>query len=136
MFHFGVTMPSTVPQRSEIPEGFMNYPVYDNLKRTQKPSSSNLCFQQFDKKYVNKVIFVTAICVTAKPTVIMVVFLRYLMERVHSAHITYILPPTNHFDSEDGACKFPQNFVKTFHCQTVPKSSRELPCEKQITVSV
>ena len=25
---FGVTIPATVPQRSEIPEGLMNYPVY------------------------------------------------------------------------------------------------------------
>jgi hypothetical protein len=25
---FGVTIPVTVPQRSEIPEGLMNYPVY------------------------------------------------------------------------------------------------------------
>ena len=24
---FGVTIPATVPQRSEIPEGLMNYPV-------------------------------------------------------------------------------------------------------------
>jgi hypothetical protein len=28
MFPFGVTIPATVPQRSEIPEGLMNYPVY------------------------------------------------------------------------------------------------------------
>ena len=28
MLPFGVTIPSTVPQRSEIPEGLMNYPVY------------------------------------------------------------------------------------------------------------
>jgi len=27
---FGVTIPATVPQRSEIPEGFMNYPVFIN----------------------------------------------------------------------------------------------------------
>jgi hypothetical protein len=27
MLHFGVTFPATVPQRSEIPEGLMNYPV-------------------------------------------------------------------------------------------------------------
>jgi len=25
---FGVTIPATVPQRSESPEGIMNYPVY------------------------------------------------------------------------------------------------------------
>jgi len=28
MLPFGVTMPATVPQRSEIPEGLTNYPVY------------------------------------------------------------------------------------------------------------
>jgi hypothetical protein len=28
MHPFGVTIPVTVPQRSEIPEGLMNYPVY------------------------------------------------------------------------------------------------------------
>jgi hypothetical protein len=27
MFPFGVTIPATVPQGSEIPEGFMNNPV-------------------------------------------------------------------------------------------------------------
>jgi pseudouridine-5'-phosphate glycosidase len=27
MLPFGVTIPATVPQRSEIPEGHMNYPV-------------------------------------------------------------------------------------------------------------
>ena len=27
MLPFGVTIPATVPQRSEIPEGLMNYPV-------------------------------------------------------------------------------------------------------------
>jgi len=28
MLPFGVTIPATIPQRSEIPEGLMNYPVY------------------------------------------------------------------------------------------------------------
>jgi hypothetical protein len=28
MLPFGVTIPATVPQRSEIPEGLLNYPVY------------------------------------------------------------------------------------------------------------
>ena len=27
MLLFGVTIPTTIPQRSEIPEGLMNYPV-------------------------------------------------------------------------------------------------------------
>jgi hypothetical protein len=29
MLPFGVTIPTTIPQRSEIPEGLMNYPVYE-----------------------------------------------------------------------------------------------------------
>jgi hypothetical protein len=29
MLPFGVIIPATVPQRSEIPEGIMNYPVYE-----------------------------------------------------------------------------------------------------------
>jgi len=28
MLPFGVTNPATVPQKSKIPEGLMNYPVY------------------------------------------------------------------------------------------------------------
>jgi hypothetical protein len=28
MLPFSVTIPATVPQRPEIPEGLMNYPVY------------------------------------------------------------------------------------------------------------
>ena len=31
MLHFGVTIPANIPQRSEIPEGLMNYPVYVNV---------------------------------------------------------------------------------------------------------
>ena len=31
MLPFGVTIPTTVPQRSEIPEGLMNYPVFKIL---------------------------------------------------------------------------------------------------------
>jgi hypothetical protein len=30
MLHFGVTIPATVPQRSEIPEGLTNYSVLEN----------------------------------------------------------------------------------------------------------
>jgi hypothetical protein len=30
MLPFGVTIPATVPQGSEIPEGLMNNPVYEN----------------------------------------------------------------------------------------------------------
>jgi hypothetical protein len=34
MLSFGVTIPVTVPQRSELPEGLMNNPVY--VRRTNK----------------------------------------------------------------------------------------------------
>ena len=41
MLPFGVTIPATVPQRSEIPEGLMNYHLVDlhwneTLKKIQK----------------------------------------------------------------------------------------------------
>ena len=31
MLPFGVTIPATVPQRSEFPKGLMNYPVFTKL---------------------------------------------------------------------------------------------------------
>jgi hypothetical protein len=31
MLPFGVTIPATVPQRSEIPEGLMHYPVLKSI---------------------------------------------------------------------------------------------------------
>jgi hypothetical protein len=99
-------------------------------KSIKKLSCLNLCFQKFGNAHVNIVIFVIVIYVTAKPTVIMVVFLRSLKECVHYVHINYILHLVNHFDSEDGAYNFLQNFVKTFDCDIVPKSSKEFPCEK------
>ena len=34
MLHFGVTIPANVPQRSEIPEELMDYPVYIVYKLT------------------------------------------------------------------------------------------------------
>jgi hypothetical protein len=34
MLPFGVTISDTVPQSSEIPEGLMNYPVYDYFIKT------------------------------------------------------------------------------------------------------
>ena len=34
MLLFGVTIPVTVPQRSEIPEGLMKYPVYIFYRKT------------------------------------------------------------------------------------------------------
>jgi hypothetical protein len=41
MLPFGVTIPVTVPQRSEIPEGLMNNPVYTEqyfLMMASKPA--------------------------------------------------------------------------------------------------
>jgi len=92
----------------------MSGKICGNLKNTQKRSCLNLCFQQFDDKHVDIVIFVIVICVTAKPTVIMITFFRSLKERVHSVHITYILRLVNNFHSENGACSFLQNLVKNF----------------------
>jgi hypothetical protein len=39
MLPFGITIPATVPQKSEIPEGLMNYPVYkstENIRMDKK----------------------------------------------------------------------------------------------------
>jgi len=33
MLPFGMTIPATVPQRSEIPKGLMNYPVYNTDRK-------------------------------------------------------------------------------------------------------
>jgi hypothetical protein len=33
MLPFGVTIPATVPQRSEFPEGLLNYPVFSETVR-------------------------------------------------------------------------------------------------------
>ena len=38
MLPFGVTIPATVPQRSGIPEGLTNYPVYPKKKARHKES--------------------------------------------------------------------------------------------------
>jgi hypothetical protein len=35
MLPFGVTIPATVPQGSEIPEGLMNNPVYERVVPVQ-----------------------------------------------------------------------------------------------------
>ena len=57
MLPFGVTIPATVPQRSEFPEGLMNYLYYwtrlhvdsSTLKHTHFPKSIlwKICFSQF-----------------------------------------------------------------------------------------
>jgi hypothetical protein len=36
MLPFGVTIPATVPQGSEIPEGFMNNPVYETRRASNE----------------------------------------------------------------------------------------------------
>jgi hypothetical protein len=47
MLPFGVTMPVTVPQRSEIPEGLMNNPVYLS---TLYMGPHGLYYGEFDRK--------------------------------------------------------------------------------------
>ena len=39
MLPFGVTIPATVPQGSEIPEGLMNNPVYADTKHNGMESN-------------------------------------------------------------------------------------------------
>jgi len=34
MLPFGMTIPATVPQKSEIPEGLMNYPIHTCTRKT------------------------------------------------------------------------------------------------------
>jgi hypothetical protein len=41
MLPFGVTIPATAPQMSEIPEGLMNYPVYVVIDGLYIPTSSH-----------------------------------------------------------------------------------------------
>jgi len=41
MLPFGVTIPVTVPQRSEIAEGLMNYPVYSIVVTLFDPLTSD-----------------------------------------------------------------------------------------------
>ena len=41
MFPFGVTIPATVPQRSEFPAGLTNYPVYIYTVTLQDTSLSH-----------------------------------------------------------------------------------------------
>jgi len=43
MLPFGVTIPATVPQGSEIPEGLMNNPVYE--PHTMVPKQQNIVRQ-------------------------------------------------------------------------------------------
>ena len=43
MLPFGVTIPATVPQRSEIPEGLMNYTVCCHLEIVEDRLINNVC---------------------------------------------------------------------------------------------
>jgi len=48
MLPFGLTIPATVPQKSEIPEGVMNYPVYrPNI------ASDKMAGNKFGKPHLN-----------------------------------------------------------------------------------
>jgi len=42
MLPFGVTIPATVPQRSEILEGLMNYPVFQMTENRWPKTKVNL----------------------------------------------------------------------------------------------
>jgi hypothetical protein len=42
MLPFGVTIPASVAQRSEIPEGLMNYPVHNLHKILEKDGTCNI----------------------------------------------------------------------------------------------
>jgi len=44
MLPFVLTIPATVPQRSEIPEGLMNYPVYKGLRSESHEAVGVLLF--------------------------------------------------------------------------------------------
>jgi hypothetical protein len=55
MLPFGVTIPVTVPQGSEIPEEIMNNPVHPEIKnalhRGSNPALLGKSFPKFRKKY-------------------------------------------------------------------------------------
>jgi len=57
MLPFGVTIPATVPQGSEIPEGLMNNPVYN------KPTRCNSGGVVFVKNYKYALHVSDALCV-------------------------------------------------------------------------
>jgi hypothetical protein len=42
MLPFGVTIPATVPQRSQMPEGLMNHPVYKIVTKVKIVHGSEL----------------------------------------------------------------------------------------------
>jgi hypothetical protein len=46
MLPVGMTIPTTIPQRSEIPEGLMNYPVY---------KAKGLTAEEIHIQYVDKI---------------------------------------------------------------------------------
>ena len=46
MLPFGVTIPATVPQRSEIPEGLMNYPVLHWAVSEQRSKKEQLVLRK------------------------------------------------------------------------------------------
>jgi hypothetical protein len=47
MLPFGVTIPVTVPQRAEIPEGLTNNPVYHIIKHISFNSAKNTVTSMF-----------------------------------------------------------------------------------------
>ena len=51
MLPFGVTIPATVPQRSEIPEGLMNYTVEAALAYERKSIPKLYVLKDWKRKY-------------------------------------------------------------------------------------
>jgi hypothetical protein len=54
MLPFGVTIPATVPQRSEIPEGLMNYPVFFQVSDICRSVQPTLSFTAILKWFATK----------------------------------------------------------------------------------
>jgi len=54
MLPFGVTIPATVPQRSEIPEGLMNYPVFSIRRKRNNLYHFTSKNKRKNKRVLNK----------------------------------------------------------------------------------
>jgi hypothetical protein len=68
MLHFGVTIPATVPQRSEIPEGLVNYPVFQchsHKALIMQTTACSVCHKQNISVVGNIciIVLITTVCV-------------------------------------------------------------------------
>jgi len=69
MLFFGVNIPATVPQRSEIPEGLTNYPVYQVIRsRLERDllNQAGILSRDILLLSSSKLVSETAICFLAK----------------------------------------------------------------------